>query len=55
VIGLRVPILHLVAGIAVRGESLELSRSKSLVAGVAFDGRVRADQWKAILVLLDCR
>lgn len=44
-----------VAGIALCREPLELSRSCTLVAGLAIDRRMSADEWKAILMIPDRR
>ena len=41
-----------VTGVALRRHRLELAGRSSLMAGVAIHGRVRAGQWKTIIVLL---
>ena len=49
----RVLILNFVAGVAVRRQSLELPGCQAFVTRIALNRRVRPDQWKAVLVLLD--
>lgn len=41
----------LMTGIAGRRKSLELARSRALVAGHAIEHGVRSDKWKAVLVI----
>lgn len=52
-VGHGILILHLMAGIAIGGQSLELADGQALVAGIALHRRVRTDQGEAVLVLLD--
>src|SRR5579864_8615504 len=50
---LRVDEIALMAGVALRGEALELADGRTLVAGVAVDDGVGAYQREAIKVLID--
>src|SRR5580704_402801 len=50
---LRVDEVALMAGVALRGKALELANRRALVAGIAVDRGVGANQWEAIKVLID--
>ena len=50
----RLLVLLRVAGVAISRQSLELPGGGTLMAGIAIHHGVRAYQWKAVLVILDC-
>lgn len=50
----RPGIVLLVAGITLRGKSLELAHGRTLVTSLAVQRRVRSQQREAIIVVLDC-
>lgn len=55
VIGHRILVLNLVAGVTVHRQPLELPDRRVLVAGFALQRGMGANQWEAVLMLFDGR